>query len=577
MNSKIWIGAGAVAFGAVAWFFMSQGTQGGNEVEYKYSPVKKGELLLSRSATGVLVPLTVVDVKSKAGGIVEKLAVEEGTKVKTGDLVAVIDPRDTQSVYQQAQADATAAEARVSSAKVAAELAAKDAATSVHDAEVRVKQAEIALARAQEQARVQPTLSKASINNAEAALAAQQEALKQLKEVDIPQRRQDAQTAVDSAKTARDNAKANLDRQQNLYDLGYAPKSAVESAQTSYQSAQASYASAQQRLKTLEAGFQTDISAAQARVNQAQASLKQAQANSSQVTFAEQDLASAKKALELSKVALKKAQDDKLTVESRKIDIDSAQASAVRSKVSMENAKVQLDSTRVTAPRDGVVTMKYLEEGTIIPPGTSTFSQGTSIVQIADTTRMFVECTVDEADIASVKLDQKVRIVLEAYPGKTFDGVVRKVFPAAETANNLTSIKVRVEILDVGKIDDNKFALRPGMNATCEFVLLQKEDVLIVPEQAIEHDGDKAYVMVKSSDPLKPEKREVKLGASGNEGVEVVEGLKEGDEIVTAKLDLAALREREAKMAGTDQPGGLGAQRQGGPSKSRASSGGGGG
>ena len=237
------------------------------------------------------------------------------------------------------------------------------------------------------------------------------------------------------------------------------------------------------------------------------------------------------------------------------MDVRSAQATTVRSRVSLNNAKVQLDSTTVTAPRDGIVTLKYLEEGTIIPPATSAFSQGTSLVQLADTSRMFVECAVDEADISQVKLGQKVRIIVEAFPGQPIDGLVQRVNPAAKTENNITAIKVRVEVKA-----SEKARLMPGMNATCEFLTLDKKNVLVVPSQAVKRDGGKTTVRVKKGAGI--ESREVKLGPSGNEGFEVLEGLKAGEEVVVAEINLKQLRETQQKMLEAQQGGGFSAGTQ---------------
>lgn len=559
MKNKIWIGVGAAVVVALAWFFMTQGTQDGQEVEYRYDKVTRGELLLSRTATGVLVPLTTVDVKSKAGGIVERLMVEEGTVVEMGELVASIDPRDTRALFEQAQADATAADARVDAARTSAQLTELNATNAVRDAEVRLKQAEIALARAREENRVQPTLNQAAIANAEAGLVAQQEALSQLKAVAIPQRRRDAETAVRSARTALTNAEANLERQESLYELGYAAKAPVEQAESQVESARANYEVAQQRLQTLEADFAADIRAAETRVTQAQATLRQARANSNQITLSEQDVVAAQRALDLARLSLQRAKDDRLNIQARKIDIRSAAASAVRSKVSVENAQVQLDSTQVLAPRSGVVTLKYLEEGTIIPPGTSTFSEGTSIVQIADVTRMFVECNVDETDISAVREGQAVRIIVEAYPGQIFRGTVRKVFPAAASENSITSVKVRVEVMDLAGIDQESFPLRPGMNASCDFVEFEEADALLVPQQALIREGDKTFVRVKTGETTPPEKREIQIGRTGNEFVEVLSGLEEGVEVVTAEINLGELRERLERIRQREEGGGLSA------------------
>lgn len=569
MNRRwIWITAVIVGIAAGVWWMLA-GTNKGQEVEYKYSPVSKGELVRSTSSTGTLVALTQVDIKSKAGGEVVKLYVEEGNFVRKGDKIAEIDPRDTKAAYDQASADMTSAQTRVATAETNAAIEQRTLATGVQDAERRLAQARIALDRARLDNRAQPTITDAEQRAAEANLRAQQEALRQLTEVDVPQRREDARVALNKARVDLDNARANLNRQRSLVDQGYAALNTLEAAQSNVAAAQAAYSSAQQRQKTLEAAISSETAAAQARVRQAVQTQRQAQANGKSVPQAEQAVRDAEQALAGARVALKQAQDRELTVKARQIDIQNARASMVRSRVSLDNAKVQLDSTTVLAPRDGVVTLKYLEEGTIIPPGTSTFSQGTSLVQLSDVTRLFIECAVDEADIASIHEDQDVKVVVEAYPGRKFPAKVRKIFPAATTANSITAIKVRVELTSLDEVDQTKTPLRPGMNATCEFIQLAKENVVLLPQQAVKQDEKGSYVMVKSKDPLKPERRTVKIGERGNDMVEVTEGLKEGEEVVVAELNLADMRARQERIQQAQQGGGFGSQRQGGPSTSR--------
>ena len=201
----------------------------------------------------------------------------------------------------------------------------------------------------------------------------------------------------------------------------------------------------------------------------------------------------------------------------------------------------------------------------------STFAQGTSIVQISDTTRMFVDCTVDEADIAEVREGQKTRILTEAYPGQRLDGIVRRISPAAVTANNITSVKVRVEVLSKARTK-----LVPGLNATVEFLTLVKPGVMIVPSQAVQREGDKSFVKVKPAKPEDPPtRREVQVGEQGNNGIEILSGVKEGEEIVIAELDLKELRETQQKMIEAQQGGGLAGGQMGGPR--RPTTGGGGG
>src|SRR5437870_3557514 len=97
MNKSIlWIVGVAVVAGG-AWAVVGRKGEDEGEVEYRYEAVQKGELSRSISATGQMEALTAVDVKSKAGGKVVKLVVDEGKFVKKGDLIALIDPEDTKA------------------------------------------------------------------------------------------------------------------------------------------------------------------------------------------------------------------------------------------------------------------------------------------------------------------------------------------------------------------------------------------------------------------------------------------------------------------------------------------------
>jgi HlyD family secretion protein len=416
----------------------------------------------------------------------------------------------------------------------------------------------VRLERAEIQYKRQPTLSQAAVETAQANYNAEVAALKRLQDVAVPQMRRDASGALNQAKAQRAEALADLERQKSLLAKGYVPGSAVEKADAAAEAAKASYDTAQQRLATLESDIATQIQTERLNVGRMQAALNQAKANVSENEVSRTTYQEAQKSVRSAEIALQKALDDQMQIEVRRSDILQARAATVRNKVSLANAKVQLDSTTVVAPRDGVVTLKYLEEGTIIPPGTSTFAQGTSLVQISDVTKLFVDCAVDEADVSNVKVGQEVRIVADAYRGQTVPGIVTRVSPAAITANNVTSVKVRVKVLPGGKVQ-----LVPGMNATCEFITLQKKNIITIPNQALQDDGT---VRIKTKDPLKPETRKVVVGEIGNDAVEIISGLKVGEEVVTAEIDMVELREAQKKMQEAEQGGGLVG---GGPSRTK--------
>lgn len=570
------MGLGGIALVAAAFWAVKNAGSSAADIEYRYAPVTKGDLARSTSSTGVLVPLTKVDVKSKAGGKVMRLLVEEGSIVRQGQTIALIDPEDTNAAYQQAEADAQTARSRVSQANTNAAMESRSAVDRVRDAEIALTLARVRLDKARATARSQPALSKSDLRSAEANLETAKEALWTTENVTVLQTRKDAQGQFAKACAELDAADSELTRLRRLLEQGYVSQSAVERQVSVLAAARAAHRVAEQRNSTVEGEIASDLKAARARVRQAEQTLEQAKANQIRIPITAKDVEEALANVRASEVALRQARTAQLNTRLRQAEITAAKAGSVRSSVAVRNARVQLDSTTVVAPRDGIVTLKYLEEGTIIPPGTSTFAQGTSLVQIADTTTMYVECSVDEADIGSVRIGQDVSIIVEAYPGQPFDGEVKKVFPAAETANALTTVKVRVQVTGYPKGEKKgpALALRPGMNATCEFIQESKNGVLVVPSQSVQHDKGKAVVRVKGADPKKPESREVQVGMSGNEGTEILSGLKEGEEVVIAEIDLRAMRDRQAKMDQAQQGGGFGSTNRGGPSQSRATSGG---
>lgn len=595
----IYIAAGLIAVAAFAVF--RNAPKPAEEIEYRYGKVEKGDLFRSTSSSGTIVPQTTVDVRSKAGGQIVRLAVEEGTVVGRGDLIALIDPRDTRTTVEQAQADLLGANARVQQARVNQQITRENSELAVRDARVRLQQAQIQLETARENARSEPITVEAALANARASLTAAEEAMRQLREVDLPQRRRDAESNLSRAEAAHDTAKREFERQTQLAELGYTSASALQQARSNEQNALSALQIAQQRVSTLDAELDSAIRTQQTRVDQARASVRQAEANLSRGTTVEQDLRRAERSVEQARIALAQAEANRLNNQVRQADVQSAQAAAVRSRVSVNNASDQLRETTVVAPRAGVITQKFLEEGTIIPPGASAFSQGTAIVQIADVSRLFVDVPVDESDIDSVKPDQAVRIIVEGFPNRAFRGTVTKIFPAATTNNAIATIRVRVEIEkeepaaprgqgrpggsptsrqaergprnstavtgtarplarpgnSIADLNPLAGILKVGMNATCEFIELELKDVLIVPQQAIRREGEETFVLVKTADPKKPEKRVVKLGPSGNEGVQVLEGLQENEEVVIAEINLSDLRERQERIRQQQEGGGF--------------------
>lgn len=535
----------AVIVGIIAfsiWYLLRDNLGSRADIIYRTDKVKVGDATMSFIATGLLQPLTTVDVKSKAGGEIVRLAVEEGDIVRQGDLIAIIDPRDSQAAFEQSDADLNSNLARLEQSRYNLEIERVTRKTSVENAEASLETARLRLRTLEARATAQPHLTEAAITQARSNHEAAVKALETMRSVTAPQTRAQVAGDLSRSRAELEAAEANLRRQEELLGLGYVSRAAYEQAKTQRESAAASYRNAEVRANRIEDDIRIQIESLEARARQAKASLDQAEASRFEVGVSQRDLEEARQAVRTAQANLETAKANLRQVDVRQTEIRAQQAAIVRSRVSRDNAKVQLEGTTVVAPRDGVVTVKYVEQGTIVPPGLSAFAQGTSIVQIADVTRMYVEVNVDEADVAKVKLDQVVRVTLESARRTPLKGRVSRINPAAVTTSGVTQVKVRVEIEPTDEVK-----LMPGLNASCEFILTERKNVLVIPSQAVIREDGKSYVEVMVAKD-KPQKREVKTGVQGNAVVEILEGLKEGEEIVVSKIDMKQIEEQQRRM-----------------------------
>lgn len=555
-----------VVAGGLFFASRSKSAGAGGATQYKLAKAETGQVKKTVSATGILQPWTVVDIKSKAGGRVDALLVDVGAEVRKGQKLVLIDPADTLLNYSTAQADIDSARAREMQSDSTYRLQVQQSTIAVANAEASLNSARASraaaaarLRTAQTQAKTQPELTKAAIAQAQANY---EQAVKQRKALDAtnPQQIASAKAAYDQAVANRNNAKANLDRQSKLMDKGFVSEQALDTAQANFDVLVAQVTSAKTRLDQIEAELLADVQAADARIAQVKAALDNAKANAVDVPNRQNSLRESQAAVQQAdaqvaqaEAALRQARANRMNNQIRRFDIDTAKASKARATATMINAKNTLDQATVRAPSDGVILKKYVEEGTIITSGLSLNSTGTSILQIGDVTKMYVDVTVDETDIANVDEGQSVDVAIEAYPGIPFEGKVARVDPQAVVEQNVTSFHVRVEI-------DNSSPtfrlLKPGMNSTCEFVIDEKEDVVSVPNEAIQADDNGQFIEVgtggtpappdpKTGAPADPgaliavklERRVVEVGVEGNETTEIVSGLKEGESVVVEKIE----------------------------------------
>ncbi len=529
MNRRVAIVVGiVVALAVVLWWRGRESEPATEEVTLRTAEVTREDVVRSITATGVLRTYNIVDVKSKAGGIVSQVLVDVGDVVKPGQLLARIDPADTLSVFNQAQADLEAAEARIEQAQENLALQREQSRLAVQQAEANLQAAQARLQQAEERAKLQPTVTEAQLQSARTTLETARKSLEQLEQVIIPQERAQAQANYNATRQAEETAKRNYERLQSLLQRGFVSQQQVDSALAQLENARSQRVSAEKRLQTLEQDLQTRLETARARVAEAEANLRSAEANRVQVELAQQALEEARAQYKQAQTQLEQARSNLRQIRLREADIATAKAQRARADAQLYNARVQLESTTITAPLGGVVIARFVEQGTIVPPGTSLFSQGNTLLQIADTSRMYVEVSVDEADIGSVRIGQPVTIRIDAFPRERFRGRVSRIDPQAVVENNVTVVKVRVEI------EKPDARLKPGLNATCEFLVARKDDVVAVPNEAVNMSREGTYVEVMVNGT--PQRREVKIGIQGNEKTEIIDGVQPGEIVVTGRV-----------------------------------------
>lgn len=208
-----------------------------------------------------------------------------------------------------------------------------------------------------------------------------------------------------------------------------------------------------------------------------------------------------------------------------------ARSKLVQATTAFERAQERMEDTVISAPVDGIILQKYVEEGQIIASGVSNVGGGTPIVDIANMRNVYVEAGVDEIDIGKIAVGQLATVRSEAFPEQPYAGEVVRIAPEARVEQNVTLFDVVVHV------ENTDVKLKSGMNATVEIVIVDEPDTLVIPAAALqEPDAERgaphqprpaAVVLVKNADGYGA--HEIRTGRTDYRVVEVLDGLAEGE------------------------------------------------
>jgi len=204
--------------------------------------------------------------------------------------------------------------------------------------------------------------------------------------------------------------------------------------------------------------------------------------------------------------------------------VDQAQAAYDQANAGIAKTEAIISQKLVRAPFDGALGVRHVEVGQFL-------TAGTQIVSLTDLSTLFANFTVTEKDSGTLAVGQTVRVVVDAYPGRTFDGKITTIEPQIST--DTRNIRVQATIANPDGI------LKPGMFATTTVVLPDKPAVITVPETAVDYTlyGDSVYlIQEKKGDDgktsLNAVRTFVRTGDRVNGRAVISSGLKAGDKVV---------------------------------------------
>jgi HlyD family secretion protein len=448
-------------------------------------------IIATVNAAGRLEAIETANLQFEVSGTVAKVYVKQGARVEQGALLAELDTTELEQALRLAEIDLARAEAQhgkllepPAQADIAAAQAALDGANANLDnlflgaSEADIKAARVALDSAQ--ANLQRVLSGPSTDSVTVAAAG-------LRKTEISLRQaQDAynQVAYDSRSANFQGAQleqATIDYETALANYNLAVKD-VENADVL--SAQSQVASMDANLKKLlEGPTEAQIMTAQIQVVQAEANLQ------------------------------------KLLEGPSEADIIISEAALKTARVNLEKAQRNLEKARLYSPLAGTVTQVNIKENEFPPPQTSA-------VSLADLSTFILTVEIDEIDINRIASRQPVVVTLDSLPDEAYEGTVDEIgiAPVASASGGIAAYEVIV------LIDSQDAPFRIGMNVTADIETERLEDVIVVPNRAVQIDRETGHAYVDLVvDDQTIERSEITLGRRDSTVSQVLSGLEAGD------------------------------------------------
>ena len=212
-----------------------------------------------------------------------------------------------------------------------------------------------------------------------------------------------------------------------------------------------------------------------------------------------------------------------------KADLDTARTARDQLLASVQRTEALIAQKSIYAPWDGRLGLRDVAVGKYVAPGQN-------VVWMQSVDPIYADFTVTEADFGKIKIGQEVQAKISTYPGESFKGKVKTTDSRVSEASRMITIR--------GEIENPDGRLVPGMYAEVTVTIGEAQPVVTIPQTAITYSlyGDSVFAVVKAKNPdpnakepdLEIERRFVKLGMVRNGRVNVVDGVKPGEQVVIA-------------------------------------------
>ena len=480
---------------------------------------KPVEVVQARRATiesvlelsGTIVPNSRVTVFPEVPGRLVEMRVNEGSRVKSGDIMAVIDHDELELQLAQAEAAFEATQTNYEQVKQLAEGRVK---FKIDVAEADVSSAKAALQQVKDLAE---TRTVSQIEGAEAGLTSLQANLEKIKRGAREEDRKQAQASLDQADANFANAQSNYDRMQSLFADGAISAQSLEASQTQLDVAKAQYNIASEQIRLIENGARAeDIRSLEAQVRQAEAALMVARTQMMTRTW-EKDITLAEAQVKKAEANLSTAKDLK-TARSWEAEILTAEAAMKQAKAVSRLAQERLTDATITAPISGIVAKRHLDLGGMASPTTPLFE----IVEMKTVKAVF---SVIESDLGKLKLQARASIRVDALENPVM-GEISLISPTLDPSSRTVKIEIRVE--------NPSMNLKPGMFARATIPVEVHEDAVLIPRSSVLEDANRDLRSVFVVAEGLSKRRTIEIGLSKGSDVEVTQGLVEGDTVVIA-------------------------------------------